>query len=189
MDVRAELDRLDRMLEELKVHFEQYFSGIIPLSPDKLHNEVKKLRRHLLKAPFKNSEMNYRFRMLENRYATYRSYWERVLREREAGTYQRDVFKANMRERMALEDQHAQTAEGKAEHHLTQLFNSYKGALEKSAGKKVDIDFGAFRKMIVKRAKDFKEKHGDAKLTFKVVVKEGKVSVQAKRRSDGGESR
>lgn len=179
-DVRAELDRLDQMLEELKVQYEQHFSGILPLAPDKLHNEVKRLRRLLLKAPFKNSEMKYRYKSLENRYHTYRSYWERVNREREAGTYQRDVFKANLRERIALEEQHATTAEGKAEGHLSSLFKSYKDALEKSAGRKMNVDYEAFKKMVVKRAKEFKEKHGTKKLTFKIVMKEGKVSIQAK---------
>ena len=180
VDVRAELARLDRMLEELKVQYEQFFSGIIPLAPDKMHTEVKKLRRKLLGAPFKNSEMNYRFQSLENRYHTYRSYWERVMRERDAGTYVRDVFKANLRERLALEDQYAQSDKGKAEGHLSKLFNSYKTALEQQAGKQVSVDFGQFKKMVVARAKDFKEKHGATKLTFKVVVKDGRVAIQAK---------
>ena len=180
IDVRAELGRLDRMLEELKVQYEQFFSGIIPLAPDKMHAEVKKLRRKLLGAPFKNSEMNYRYQALENRYHTYRSYWERVMRERDAGTYVRDVFKANLRERLALEDQYAQSEKGKAEGHLSKLFNSYKTALEQQAGKQINVDFGQFKKMVVARAKDFKEKHGATKLTFKVVVKDGRVAIQAK---------
>lgn len=180
LDLRAELDRLDQMLEELKVQYEQHFSGILPLAPDKLHNEVKRQRRLLLKAPFKNSEMKYRYKSLDHRYNTYRSYWERVNREREAGTYQRDVFKANLRERMALEEAQAQTAEGKAQGHLAGLFKSYQDALEKSAGRKINVDFDAFKKMVVQRAKEFKEKNGAKKLTFKVVIKEGKVSIQAK---------
>ena len=179
IDVRAELDKLDRLLETLKVQYEQFFCGIIPLAPDSLHNDAKKLRRKLLGAPFKNSEMNFRFQTLENRYHTYRSYWERVMRERDAGTYSRDIFKANLREKREVEERHAQSREGKAESHLENLFNSYRSALETQAGKKVDVDFSAFKKMIVQRAKEFKEKHGAAKLTFKVVLKDGRVAIQA----------
>ena len=103
LDVRMELAKLDAMIDELKVVFEQYFLGLTPYAPDKLHNQVKRQIRTLRRAPFKNSQMGYQLRTLEGRYNTLNTYWARVLREREAGTYHRDVFKANLRERLALE--------------------------------------------------------------------------------------
>lgn len=184
MDVRGELNQLDAMIADLKVQFEQYFSGLAPFPPDKLHSEVKRAIRGLLAAPFKNSEMSFRLRSLENRYRTYNTYFERVLRQREEGSYKRDVFKADIRERHALEDKHAQTAQGVAEKGIQTLFNSYKAALEKQTGMPQNIDFKAFQKSLIARAKDFKAKNAGKKVTFKVVVKNGKVTVQAQVKSD-----
>ncbi len=184
MDVRAELDRLEAKIADLKVQFEQYFSGIVQFPPDKLHAEVKRDIRHLLAAPFKNSEMTFRLRSLESRYRTYNTYFERVLRQREDGSYRRDVFKADIRERNALEDRHAQTAQGTAERGMQSLYNSYKAALEKQTGMPQNVDFKAFQQSLLARAKDFKAKHAGKKVSFKVVVKDGKVSVQARVKSE-----
>jgi len=60
------------------------------------------------------------------------------------------------------------------------LFDAYKTALERHTGQKQNVDYSAFQKALVQRAKDFKAKTGAQKLAFKIVVKDGRVSVQAK---------
>lgn len=179
-DLRVALDKLEGAIADLKVQYEQYFAGILPLAPEKPHADVKRQVRLLRKAPFKNSAMNYRLRTLETRLSTLSTYWQRVLREREAGTYHKDVFKAQIREQKRVEEERAQTKEGKAERSLQSLFQSYKTALEQQTGKSQNLNFDSFEKNLIKRAKDFKEKHPDKKVSFKVVVKDGKVTVQAK---------
>ena len=125
-NLRFELSKLEEMLGELKVLYEQYFLGVSPLPPDKLHTKVKMAFRAMRRAAFKSSEISYRLRALQTRYQTLNTYWQRVLREREAGTYSRDVFKANIRERAALEESFAQTAGGMAEKGLKSLFEAYR---------------------------------------------------------------
>lgn len=178
--MRVELDRLEADINELKIQFEQYFAGLSKFPPDKLQANVKREIRRLLGAPFKNSELSFRLRSLEGRYRTYHTYWERVLKQREAGAYSKDLFKADMRERHAKEDQHAQTAEGKVEKGMHDLFSSYKTALEKETGMKQNIDFKAFQRSLVSRARELKAKHAGKKISFKVVVQDGKVSLQAR---------
>lgn len=187
IDVRAELDRLEVQLADLKVLYEQYFSGILALPPDPQHREVKRKIRFLMKAPFKNSAMNYRLRTLENRYHTFNTYWQRTLKQKEDGTYSKDVFKAAMRERVAIEEARMQTATGKAQKSMESLFGAYRSALEQQTGKKQKIDYESFEKSLLQRAKDFKEKSGASKLSFKVVVKNGKVTVQIKGKKSGNE--
>ena len=180
VDLRAELDRLEEAVTDLKMQYEQYFTGLVPLPPDKLHAEVKRRLRALLSAPFRGSEVNYRLRALKQRYQTFDSYFQRVLKQREDGVYHRDVFKANLREQIASEEQYGQTAEGAAAKGIKELFESYRRALETHAGKGSDLDFNAFKESLTRRAKELREKHGVKKLTFKVVVKDGRVTVQAK---------
>lgn len=178
VDVRAELDKFERMLEELKVQYEQYFLAINPIPPEKAHNDLKRFLRLIRKTPLKSSALSYRMKMLDSRYQTYHTYWQRTLKQREEGTYSKDVFKANMRDRFALEDARAQTSVGAAEKSFRALFNAYKQALEQNSGQSARLDFDAFQKNLIQRAKDFKEQTGAKKVSFKVVMKEGKVAVQ-----------
>lgn len=178
--VRGDLDRFESLLADLKTQYEQYFSAILPLPPEKLHNDAKRMLRALMKAPFRNSALNYRLRALEGRYNTFNTYWQRILKQKEEGTYSKDVFKAEMREKAAMEEQRAQTPVGAAERGMQSLFNTYRSELEKHTGRKQDLNFEAFEKSLLQRARDFKEKHGVKKLSFKVVVKNDKVTVQVK---------
>src|SRR5262245_3607671 len=97
----VELEQLEERIETLRVLYEQHFADILPQPPTKLQKEAVFLIRKLLKAPFKNSQTRFKLRQLVTRYQTYRTYWERVLKEREEGTYVRDVFKAELRQKAA----------------------------------------------------------------------------------------
>ncbi|WKZ57818.1 MAG: MXAN_5187 C-terminal domain-containing protein [Bdellovibrionota bacterium] len=179
LNLRAELELLEEQLNELKTQFELYFTGIAALPPDKLHDTVKRQIRLLNSAPFKSSEMGFRLRTLKNRYQSFHTYFQRVMREKEAGVYVKDVFKAQVREQAEREEQFAQTAGGAAERGLKDLFQSYREALKRETGRELDLDFDKFKKNLIKRAKETKEKTGAKKLTFKVIVRDGKVIVQA----------
>ncbi len=179
IDVAKELRRLVQLLEDLKIQYEQFFLGLTLYQPDKLHREVRMLIRRLRKAPFKKPRHKYRLRSLESRYHTYHDYWQRVLRQREEGIYVKDVFKANLHERFAQEDHEAQTRKGGASKAMHALFHSYKQAVEKQTGKAQRMDFNAFQKALLRRARAEQEKHGKGKLSFKVLVRDGKVIVKA----------
>lgn len=178
LDLRAELTKFEQQLVDLKVQYEQYFSSLVPFPPDKLHAKVKQQLRVLLKAPFKSSAMGYQLKMLETRYHTYHTYWQRVLREREEGRYVRDVFKADLHERLALEEARSQTALGAAENSMGKLFKIYKETLEKQSGRKQEIDYKLFERNLINRAQEIKDKTGAKKLSFKIVAQDGKVSVR-----------
>lgn len=179
LNLRTELDLLEEQLSELKTQFELYFTGIAPLPPDKLHDTVRRHIRLLNSAPFKNSEMGFRLKSLKNRYQSFHTYFQRVMREKEAGTYVKDLFKAQLREQNEREEKFAQTAGGAAERGIKDLFQSYRDALKRETGREMDLDFDRFKKSLLKRAKETKEKTGAKKLTFKIVVRDGKVIVQA----------
>ena len=178
-DWRVELDKLEAMISDLKIQYEMFFTGIIPLAPEKEHASVKRKIRELLKAPFKSSASSFKLKTLEGRYSTFNTYWQRVLKQREEGVYSKDVFKANVREKNAAEDAKAVTIVGKAEKSMNALFNTYKEALEKTTGKKQELDYQAFQKSLIERAKEYKAKHSDKKVSFKVLIKDGKVTIQA----------
>jgi hypothetical protein len=181
VNVRRELMEFEAMISELKIQYEQFFLGVQPIQPEKLHKDVQQRLRKLFTLPFKSSAMTYQLKTLENRYSTYNSYWQRVLREKEEGTYSKDIFKLELREKHAKEDLAATTSSAKADKHIKDLFLSYKDTLEKVSGRAQNIQFNDFHKIVLEKAKAIRNIHGQEgqKLSFKVVVKNGKVSLNA----------
>ena len=177
-DTRIQLAILEEKIENLRIQYEQFFSGALKLPPDKLNQQVQRELRDLQKKPLKNSALNFKARAVRTRYATLATYWQRVFQARDAGTYIKDVFKANLREQIEQEERRSETRAGKAEKALQELFHSYQTALEQVGGKR-DLNFQDFQQSIMRRSKELKERSGGKKVSFKVVVKDGKVTVQA----------
>lgn len=177
--LESELRKLEAQIEELRVLYEQHFIDVLPNPPDKLRKEVVRKIRVLLKAPFKNSQTRFQLRTLVTRYQTYATYWERVVKEREEGKYVRDVFKAEMREKLSEDARRDASRAGAAEKGLKQLYATYEDAMRKAGIKTDNLNFDAFRKTLMDRAKQLKASHGMQKLQYKVVVKEGKVLIKA----------
>jgi len=177
--LELELDRLEAKIEDLKILYEQYFVDILPQPPDKLRAEVVRAIKRLLKAPFRNSATRFRLRMLVQRYQSYSTYWERVNKQRDEGKYFRDVFKAEMREKIEQDLAAQANKKGSAEKAFRELYSSYESAVRKTGGQAATLNYDAFKKSRLKKAKDVKEKHGVQKLHYKIVVKGGKVVVKA----------
>jgi len=175
----VEIDRLEARLEELRVAYEQHFIDILPQAPDAMRKEVARTIRLLLKAPFKNSQTRFRLRTVIHRYQTYASYWERILKEREEGRFIRDIFKVEMREKSLEEAKKDQTKAGKAERGLKQLYSTYEEAIRKTGGSTDNLNFDAFRKNLIDKAKQMQNEHGVKKLHYKVQVKDGRVILKA----------
>src|SRR5258708_6631469 len=118
----VELDRFEGKLEELRMLYEQHFVDILPQAPEPQRKELVRTVRSLLRAPFKNSQTRFRLRTLVHRFQTYSTYWERVLKEREEGRYVRDLFKGDMRDKMADDAKKDASRVGQAERGLKQLY-------------------------------------------------------------------
>ena len=177
--IRIKLAQVESQIEALRILYEQFFSGSIKLPPDKLNQELQRELRELEKSPFRNAALNFKVRAIKTRYNTLSTYWQRVFRAKESGTYSKDVFKADLRDRLAFEEERAKTKVGKAERSFHELFNSYQQALEQSTGKTQKLDYNSFQKSILQRAKELKQSGTVKKVSFKVVIKDGKVTVQA----------
>ena len=107
------------------------------------------------------------------------TYWEKVIKLREEGKYSKDQFKAEMREKSLMTAKFEASQQGKAEKGMKQLFESYENALKQSGVNTKNINYDAFKKSLMEKAKVLKEKHGAKKLQYKIVVKDGRVTVKA----------
>ena len=106
-----ESEKLEEDLERLKARFELYFLGIERREPAREREEMKR-RVARLKGEFtRNTGLRFRIETLHARFLSYERMWMRSAREKEEGTYRRDLMKARRR---AEADKRREEAGGKA---------------------------------------------------------------------------
>jgi hypothetical protein len=88
------LDTLEEELEEIKVKYEMYFIGAERMEPSRRRDDLKRNIARLKGAFTRNAGIRFRIQTLHARYLSYERLWLRSTREKEAGTYRRDVLKA-----------------------------------------------------------------------------------------------
>ena len=96
-EIETELDRLHAM-------YNQYFMGIEKLEPMVLRKRLDRKIYALRKDKIRNTALRFRFNRQIQKYGTQSSYWARICRQIEEGTYIRDINRANRR-RKAQEEQ------------------------------------------------------------------------------------
>ena len=101
------LNELRAELERLRVEFEKYFMGLERRMPSVARDKLaQKIRRF---DAGQDSVLRFRHRNLVQRLIVLEQYWNRIMRAMEAGTYSRDVARANFREQRRLDDDPRQT--------------------------------------------------------------------------------
>jgi hypothetical protein len=85
---------LEEELEEIKVKYEMYFIGAERMEPARRRDDLKRSIARLKNAFTRNAGIRFRIQALHARYLSYERLWLRSTREKESGTYRRDVLKA-----------------------------------------------------------------------------------------------
>jgi len=87
-------EKVEEELEKLKGRFELYFLGIDRREPAREREEMKR-RVARLKGEFtRNTGLRFRIETLHARFISYERMWTRSAREKEEGTYRRDLIRA-----------------------------------------------------------------------------------------------
>ncbi len=91
-----ECQKLEEELEALKAKYEMYFLGVERREPIKWREDLKKKVLRIKGAFTRNTGLRFRIQALHARYLSYERLWLRAAREKEEGTYRRDVLKARL---------------------------------------------------------------------------------------------
>src|SRR5688572_26426255 len=91
------LNEVENKLDRLKALYEQGFQGVERLEPQVPRKDLERRMQMLLREKPRNTALRFRYQMLVQRWTTYVTYWQRVSRQIEEGTYRRDVLKARKR--------------------------------------------------------------------------------------------
>lgn len=88
---------LELRIDRLRSLYDQYFMGIEKLEPGVPRKDVERRIQILRKEQIRNTGLRFRFQMILQRFNTYQSFWLRICREIENGTYKRHMMKAQAR--------------------------------------------------------------------------------------------
>jgi len=117
-ELTSTCEALEAELEELKVKYEMYFLGVERLEPARIRDDLKRKIARLKTAFTRNTGLRFRIQSLHARYLSYERLWLRAVREKEEGTYRRDVYRARQRQQ---EETRKPGAAGKAEEEAEQV--------------------------------------------------------------------
>lgn len=200
-NLEKDLNELERKLNDLKTRYDQYFLGLDKKQPQKMHDEVTKIVRRYAGVPIQNTGFKFRYQTLVARYNSYQAHWNRILREIEEGTYKRDVFKAKLHED-EREASSAKPAPGKepaakdkaagkpaakggaAQDPMGMIYQQYIDARAKTKESVQGLSRDVVETQLKKQMAMIKEKFNCKKVTFKVVVEEGKAKIKALPKND-----
>ena len=87
----VELDDLDNRISRLRVLYDQYFMGIERLEPQQQRTVVSKILRRSVIGNRGSTVLKFRFRSLQQRFVSYCSYWDRIVRLIEDGHIRRGI--------------------------------------------------------------------------------------------------
>jgi hypothetical protein len=93
IDLAQQLDELANKIERLKTLYEQYFMGIEKVEPQTSRKEVTRVMLQLQQQSIRNTALRFKFNTMLQKWNIYVTYWNRVLREIENGTYVRHLQK------------------------------------------------------------------------------------------------
>jgi hypothetical protein len=89
--IEARLGEMEQKMDRLRSLYESYFMGMDRVPPNTPRREMNRMMLEMQQAPVGNSAMRFRFQSLSQKWVLHITYWNRTMREIEAGTFHRDV--------------------------------------------------------------------------------------------------
>jgi hypothetical protein len=92
--IDARLTEMERKLERMRALYESFFLGIERSPPEVIRRDLNRQILEMQQVPIGNASLRFRYQSLTQRWVLLITYWNRTMREIEAGTFSRDLAKA-----------------------------------------------------------------------------------------------
>ncbi len=173
--VQEGLDQLGRSIQQLRIDFERFFNGALPVPPEELRNRIVVQLRQLRNANLTAAVDNFRLSDLEARFNTYSELFNRRLREREEGRSMSHAAADLAAPRYDVEKGIlvADAVEPAAAAAL------YSGLAE-GAGEAPRFDLHSFQTYIERQAAAIRARTGCAQVQFRLADEDGKLKLKAR---------
>jgi len=176
-----EIKILELKMNQLRLDYEKYFLGTRPTEPAMARAEVQKTVIRFSNTYITNTAVRFKFNSLNGRYQAFKRQWDNTLRQIEAGTYKRHIFKADLRDRERQLTVYAKPARAAAVSHEpdVDIFETYRDAMLATGQDASGLTRAKLQLAIDKQEAALKQKFGCDRVNFKVVVQNGKVRLKA----------
>ena len=174
-----ELHQLEHRLKQLKLDYEQYFLGSRPREPRPLRDEIQRQVQQILATPIRNTALRFRFNSTNARFQAFKRQWDNILRQIECGTYERHVFKANLRDCAVAPTPPFRAAQPTRD--IGALFDDYRCAAAVCGQDVSRITPDALRRAVEKQGTAARQQLGCSQVAFRIAVEAGRVKIKVSR--------
>ncbi len=89
--IEARLGEMEKKMDRLRSMYEAYFMGMERIPPNTARREMNRMMLEMQQVSITNSALRFRFQSLSQKWVLQITYWNRTMREIEAGTFRRDL--------------------------------------------------------------------------------------------------
>lgn len=112
-ELARELDQVEKSIDELRAAYELFFMGADRVEPQSQRDQLKARLRRFQDTKPRNTALKFRIQQIKARMVSLENYWQRTLRQKEAGTYHRDVARVKRREAERIARERVEAAKKK----------------------------------------------------------------------------
>lgn len=191
--METEIRACEAALQELRIQYDQYFSGILRRPP---LQEEERLRQTIvaLRSRAARGAVKFRVEGLHQRFSSYQRMWARTVRSMEEGTFRRDVERARRRLGDAAGPQGpgsagaeergrrvggSATGPGVDDAKLQRLYQAWMEARRRCNDTSRAPTYEQMAASIRKQVPKLMERHGERGIEFQVVIREGNAILRA----------
>ena len=199
-ELEQEITGVDKATDRLRVTFEQYFQGVERKPPNDQRDNIKRRVRTLHLAKVLNTELRFRINQIVAKFTTYETYWNRILKQMEDGTYHRDVFKAKYRSKQRDDAENVagdesadappdktnkaakkrpRPATGLSDENVEAIYNAFVMAKRRCKQNIKGLTKEAMATSLKKQVPAIQKQYKCKTVEFKVVIKGGKAILKA----------
>ncbi len=180
-NVDTRLARFEVEIGKTQTLYEQYFAGVLKREPAKEREALKGMMRSFGTNDLKTTAYRFRFQSLQNRLTQLENLWSKTLKQIEEGTYRRDLFRLQAKEKYSSSEAVKQPETAPKLTALDQPFDEvYQKLVELSKNQKIP-DRDKFIASLKKQVESQKQKNPDKGIELKLAKDaSGKVSVKIK---------
>ena len=199
-DLARAIHDLEKRMDRLRNLFEMYFQGVERMPPIIERDNVKRLIAEFRRNPSRSTALRFRVEQLIARMNTYDSYWNRLLKQIEEGTFSKNLFMARFRnqrrgrqpeqdlDKEAGDDPQAPAArprepgpggEPLGPERINAVFKAYLQAKLRCQESTSGITREAVAAALAKQFPAILKQYNCKSVEFKVVIKAGKAIIKA----------
>ena len=182
MSAEEDIQILDVKVKQLKLEYEQYFLGSRKREPVLLKGEVKKIINVFSNQAIQNTALRFKFNSIMSRFQALKRQWDNTVRQIDAGTYERHRFKADLHQRSQADAAVAAPTPGRGRTEpggKNELFDDYVKALRSCGQKTTNLTPEKLAAVVKKQEAALQKRYGVSKVSFRVVVEDGKAKLKA----------